>query len=392
MKKNNSINIPSRFFVGFQSQAGDNVPLGVITPYAEDAAGLKRQSTVRSWASRYKQDKLNCVVIDNKPMCGFRISRGLRRLGWRSTNVMVRIEDPRGFELEVSIANLIMLTDDNVIQNGEIIQDCVWARDGQQNLLLPVNSQPYQDAVENTDRVSRKVSIRDVKVGNDILMLSGMAGKYMGFMYAQSSKLASNDSYLEPLQPSSKKSHFIRVENDGVVAYHGYSSMKISSITNAATFTKEEIHDLVSSDVKNETTTFTLNSGNYYNTVRFISFERMITPVEASVQEISFDDAKNRIVGSSYYSASGVVAYLEEEELWGLLSHSSFSSRYNSYMKGVNPDIMTLVPARSDFPFKNDAPRDFTPLTIQVDKDDLTYHVLTVVYETVDKQKVTLTI
>src|SRR5476651_207200 len=95
-----SIKIPEKVYVGFQGRRSqDEVPLGFMTPYTDDAAGLKRRDTVDRWAAGYGREKtFNSVMLENKPMVGFKIGRAIRRSGgWNGSGASyIRIEDPRG--------------------------------------------------------------------------------------------------------------------------------------------------------------------------------------------------------------------------------------------------------------------------------------------------------
>lgn len=231
---NLNITIPDKVYVGF-SRSGENMPVGVMTPFSEDSAGLKRQATVERQTRGYQNNQgYNCVTLENKPMPGFRISRALRRGGWRSNTTVIRIEDPRGFELEINAVNMIMITDNNTIQNGEILCDCVWGRDAGENVLLPVNSEPYLEAAENTRRLSTKTSLRDVKPGDMVLAMNGQRGVYLGSLfpirtergYRQSTRSVSLDA---------KKRYVLKtVDDDGVASYDGYTALKVSEVLEQA--------------------------------------------------------------------------------------------------------------------------------------------------------------
>lgn len=251
MSSNRTIKIPTKVYVGFQNRpSSDDVPLGFMTPWGEDEAARKRIATVDNWARGYgNTEKVEPVTLNNIPMTGFRISRAVRRSGgWGSSNAtFVRVEDPRGFELEISVQNLLMLMDNNITQDAEIIQECIWGRDGGNNILLAVNSQPYLDATENTRRSASRVSAKEVKPGFEVTLENGDRGFYYGIVNAILKKDGN-------LHLSAKRYHLMRIKNaDGeLVDFSLYKSCpKFSYVHSTAVMTPGEIEQHVASEIVN---------------------------------------------------------------------------------------------------------------------------------------------
>lgn len=190
MSSNLTIKIPSQLYVGISSnETKNNVPLGFMTPYEPNLAAFeKRKSTITEWVnSRSRYYRRYCklvpkepIIVDNIPQEGFRIAKDIRRVYWGGGNVVWRIEDPRGFELEISSSNLARIIDCSIIENGIIRDACVWGRDGAKNILLPISSEPYKQAFENTKRIAKKVNLKDVNIGDTVLLKNGMIGVYAG--------------------------------------------------------------------------------------------------------------------------------------------------------------------------------------------------------------------
>jgi hypothetical protein len=179
----NQVTIPAKHYLGMVSR-GRPIPLGFITPWGEDAAAKKRMQTVDSW-SRSTTNPLPTTVIDNTPMIGFKLSGGIRR-GMQGAQDRWRIEDPRGFELEISSENLSMILVDSAIERGVIQDKCVWAREKGQNLLLTVNSEEYIEAVNSTAIVNSSASWKDVEIGYKVTLKNGVKGQYLGKMHSLS--------------------------------------------------------------------------------------------------------------------------------------------------------------------------------------------------------------
>lgn len=230
-----TIKVPEKVYIGFQGRrTQDDVPLGFMTPYGEDQAGQKRMATVDGWARGYygsTNKAFNSVTLDNKPMIGFKIGRAVRRYGRFSGNSSkIRVEDPRGFELEISIENMLMLMNSNIIEDGELVAECVWGRDGNANVLLPLNSEPYAHYLQTQQKKAAVIGLKNVKVGDSIELLTGEKGVYLGACYPVRVVQDSDTGKSEPEVASQKR--YVLQGDDG--HFRGYASIKVSSITKSA--------------------------------------------------------------------------------------------------------------------------------------------------------------
>lgn len=213
--------IPENHYVGLQLRkenhvkndagkwVGTDVMLGFATPVASDKAYEKRKATVDSWAKNYQNAMANDdprragQVYPNELAPGFEIAKSVRRSGWNGGNVVWRIVDPRGFELEIPSANLASILDCSTVVNGVIQERCIWGRDGSTNILLPENSEPYQEFVKLTQlkdqAESKVVSVKDLKPGNIITLASGEVVEYLGKFYCV------KHEYLDTMDPIERR-------------------------------------------------------------------------------------------------------------------------------------------------------------------------------------------
>ena len=55
--------------------------------------------------------------------------------------------------------------------NGVVQEACVWGREGNSHILLPVNSEPYLLTLDQMDTLENKlISVKDLKVGDWVKM------------------------------------------------------------------------------------------------------------------------------------------------------------------------------------------------------------------------------
>jgi hypothetical protein len=262
------IKIFDKLYVTFRRH-GNSMPVAQLVNYIDNKTNLRIRDRMDEWArwGSYGKDPLNSLTIDNKPMVGFRISRSQINDGWYQTPEYIRIEDPRGFEVDITIPNMIMLTNDNALVNGEIMHECIWGRDNAVNVLLPVNSLPYREAVSNTDRQKTHVHVSKLKLGDHVTLKNGQSGRYMGKLYSTSEikdtirkgtdgyyyySYGSRDwqasIFKYKLGVEDKPIHYIEQEykdHNGFpkIRYLGYASPNVSRVEKEDPLTKAEVND-----------------------------------------------------------------------------------------------------------------------------------------------------
>ena len=226
---NKAISVPTQHYVGFSKRGDDEIPLGFMVPDGEDAGALKRKKTVDDWASR-SHNKIDATSFENAPQIGFKLGRNIRHggYGWGQGNVKWRIEDPRGFELEISSPNLAQVMTCTVIEQGEILEACVWGRLGAENILLPVSSDVYKAAVSNTERMNTKASLKDLKIGDYVTMQNGDEGEFMGSFFMIEVERYGGE---RKAKFGNKKKFMIRCESEeGKTDFQAIGSPKLSAI------------------------------------------------------------------------------------------------------------------------------------------------------------------
>lgn len=200
---NKGIKVFSQLYVGVRRREGDRVPLGFATPLENNSAGLKRQETVNKWVKEcigyelnpdgtYKRDANGHIVrvvpensfftLDNTARTGFKITDDIKRLYWGGGNVVWRVEDPAGFELEIQSQNLMAIIQSTSIVNGEIQGKCMWGRDGGSNILLHENADEFKNAIVAAENLKSVTTVAKSEIipGTLYLLKSGNLGYYMG--------------------------------------------------------------------------------------------------------------------------------------------------------------------------------------------------------------------
>lgn len=122
----------------------------------ESASFLKRKATGIRWAqATVSKDNvleeadfiLNYTkYLENIPRTGFKIVDYATR--YRTDNKLIRIEDPTGFVLEVPVENAISLIHEATVSFGVVQEPCVWGREGNNHILVPVTGEVFKKTQE----------------------------------------------------------------------------------------------------------------------------------------------------------------------------------------------------------------------------------------------------
>jgi hypothetical protein len=189
---NTSLKVYSQLFVGISQRGADGrAPLAFATPYEDNAAGKKRQATVRNWNRRsaYVDGKHVDVdgefkLLDNVPRQGFKITDDVKRVYWGGGNVVFRVEDPDGWEVEIESSNLMALIQVCGIWSGGVIPgSCMWGRDSSgKNILLHEDSQEYKTAILAAEALvkPKDLGVGGRELGSVYRLKDGQAGAYLG--------------------------------------------------------------------------------------------------------------------------------------------------------------------------------------------------------------------
>lgn len=159
---NKTMLIPDNLEIGFQKRS-DTMEnrLSYIT-YKKDNGTIAKEKSWNDW----KSDDIPVEQYKNIPTSGFIISKDIKDHTWSgNTRVKMRVYDPRGYDFEISINNLFMILVNSDINKCEISGDFVYAWDGAELILLPVNSEEYKISKEASETHNKKISVKELKVG-----------------------------------------------------------------------------------------------------------------------------------------------------------------------------------------------------------------------------------
>ena len=327
---NKGLKIFSQLYVGFKSQGDGCVPLGFATPFENNAAFRKRKETVDKWSAwteyvrdpeskfGYKLDENGrhvivnhdalTKVIDNAPREGFKITDSVKRVYWGGGNVVWRIEDPLGFELEVQSQNLLAVIQNCDIESGMIKGKCLWARDGKDNILIHESSDEYKNAFKaaETLKAPSTLSMSDRVVGAKYLMKNGTEAIYMGRMYAYLPEVKRADAIYRSYREGCAAAQFVKIPNITTKASSSWSSQGAGLVVTESHYSGGTVEQF--DVVANSTlTAFTFYAKSGAPLVRRL--DESVIDVPKQIQRLTYDTSM-KFAGNR----EGVIVYAQTDK------------------------------------------------------------------------------
>jgi hypothetical protein len=270
---------------------------------------------------------------ENIPLPGFTLLKTERK-SWGSLDQTWLVIDPRGFLSRITPNNLEKILHVTGVTEGLIQEKCVWAREDSQTkmVLVPVTSEDYVEAVNNTEMIEGKISVKDINIGDTVLTQAGIVGQYMGTL-----------SLYGPIQATSstapyKPQVFLRrqVIKISTGKYFYQADAKILKVTEKAEnpMTREDVVELINDEIKTTNTQF--STSQHFSTTGYYSTRGMITYVSThavpkllmSFEEIDRRTAEELFACGHRMWDNGLLLLLDSNGATFLIEHpaSSYSS------------------------------------------------------------------
>lgn len=191
MKTN--IFIPQKINVGFQERSDTYTQKLAYIIYFDEKGVLRKEKSWNSW----RDSKIENEIHENTPTSGFVLNKkaGGYSTGWNHRQTYVRVYDPRGFEFEISVPNLLYILENATSTKGKGLEgDFIYGWDGKDLVLIPVESPDYVEIsrVNELRHAKEFVKAKDLKIGATYLGKDGQEYTYIGrfdeYSYGEKSK------------------------------------------------------------------------------------------------------------------------------------------------------------------------------------------------------------
>ena len=158
------MNIPKTLRVGYQKREDTYTKKLAYVIYIDEKGVVRKENSWNSW----RDHKMAPEDFDNVPTSGFVMNKkvGDYKSDWNHRMAHIRMYDPRGFEFEIGVENLLYILEECSSIKGKGLEgEFVYAWDKTDLVLLPITAQEYVFSSKFTDMKSMKVGKADMKAG-----------------------------------------------------------------------------------------------------------------------------------------------------------------------------------------------------------------------------------
>lgn len=156
---NNNLFLPKKIKIGYQKRSDTYTKkLAYVTYYDNDGV-LRKEKSWDSWRDK----NLKPDDFENIPTEGFVLNKRVGGHGWDDRQAYIRVYDPRGFEFEITLENLLFILEHNSCIKGKGLEgEYIYVWNHTELFLMPTNADIYKDIIEYNDKL-RKATVVDVK-------------------------------------------------------------------------------------------------------------------------------------------------------------------------------------------------------------------------------------
>lgn len=162
---NSAIFLPKTIKVGFQKRSDTYTGQLAYIIYFDQKGVLRKESSWNSW----RDTDIEPQEFSNEPTSGFVLNKkvGGYSSGWNHRQTYTRVYDPRGFEFEITVPNLLyILENTNSIKGKGLEGDFVYGWDGKDLILIPTSSPDYITISSFNEKVHSSTSFK----GKDLIL------------------------------------------------------------------------------------------------------------------------------------------------------------------------------------------------------------------------------
>lgn len=177
--KEQQLFIPERIKVGYQKRTDTYTGKLAYVIYFDKKGVLRKEASWNSWRDK----KITPDEFPNEPTEGFVLNKkaGGTSWGWNTRKTYSRVYDPRGFEFEISIPNLLFILQEGDCSRGKGLEGkFVYAWDKTELVLLPTHSEEYKRSISFTNLQDKAVKAKEMILGATYLNKKQEQLTYLG--------------------------------------------------------------------------------------------------------------------------------------------------------------------------------------------------------------------
>jgi hypothetical protein len=317
-----AITIPKKINIGFQERCDTYTGKLSYIIYFDEKGVLRKEKSWQSW----RDNNIENIIYDNEPIEGFVLNKkaGGYSTGWNHRQTYVRVYDPRGFEFEITIPNLLyILENTNSIKGKGLEGKFVYGWDGTELLLIPISSPDYIEISKFSKLLQENkiIKTKDLIIGatykskdNRELVYIGKYDKY-NYTYDYTKNKNGNRKAIKKPYISGNEFFFYDLTNENVIT--------MKTINNKLIYVLDD--KCIS---------------NYAYIVDKLEFSDEYSPYDYTMdeyKEYSFDDLKNKIEKDDYWS----YVYIKKDDDYfeARISKSYYNYEKDKYINELQVEL-----------------------------------------------------
>lgn len=177
---NTNIFIPEKLKVGYQKRSDTYTGQLAYVIYFDKKGVLRKETSWENWRDK----TITPIEYKNEPLEGFVLNKnvGGYKSDWNFRSAYCRVYDPRGFEIEISIQNLLYILENTSSIKGKGLEGkFIYGWFGKDLVLLPEDCPEFAEMQKFSNLQTEKVSKKDLIPGWKYLTKKNEVSTYLGF-------------------------------------------------------------------------------------------------------------------------------------------------------------------------------------------------------------------
>jgi len=247
--------IPNKITSGYNNREDTYTGKLAYVIYYDEKDKLRKETSWNSW----RKKDLGKDEYANSPIEGFVLNKkvgGTSWSGWNTRQTYTRVYDPRGFEFEISVPNLLFILENtNSIKGKGLEGEFVYGWEGTELWLIPIDAPEYSEWCSTSKILlsNTTVKAKDLVVGHTYMTKQEQEWIYLG-------RFIEYDSYRQKEdKPMIKKHWFADVKQTEAGAnqdrsrwYKNYYESFTSLFANTITSVPQKIVYCIREDIHPE--------------------------------------------------------------------------------------------------------------------------------------------
>lgn len=175
---NNNLFLPKKIKVGYQNRSDTYTKKLAYIIYYDNDGILRKEKSWEGW----RDIKIKPEEFDNVPTEGFVLNKhvGGKGGGWDNRQAYIRVYDPRGFEFEITLENLLFILEHNSCIKGKGLEgEYIYVWNHTELFLMPTNADVYKEIIDYNEKLQKAVEINGKDLQPGFTYLSKKNEKYV---------------------------------------------------------------------------------------------------------------------------------------------------------------------------------------------------------------------